>query len=169
MNVDILPAGTRQSATLNRTSLHITWAPIIHAGVQSNDYPGIEFIWKAYGAIFNTSPVKCKTVRHETDECVCNAGAILSDHQQAAGAADGEMGARDRASLLSLSFSACCPWVGDIIKIAEAISLPLSTVISNAPASGSVLRGLPLQSNNLSGGINCTRTKPLDSQFNWPF
>lgn len=53
--------------------------------------------------------------------------------------------------------------------MAEAISLTLSTVISNAPASGSVLRGLPPQSNNLSGGINRKRTKPLDPSFDRPF
>lgn len=42
--------------------------------------------------------------RHETDECVCDSGAILSDRQRGAGrgAADGEMGAGDWASLLSL-------------------------------------------------------------------
>lgn len=75
MNVDILPAGTRQLVTLERrTSPHITWAPIIYTGVQSNDYLGTESI---YGTIFNTSPAK--TVRHETDERVCDIGAILSD------------------------------------------------------------------------------------------
>lgn len=41
-------------------SLHITWAPIIYTGVQSNDYPGTESIWKAYGTIFNTLPAKSK-------------------------------------------------------------------------------------------------------------
>lgn len=51
-------------------------------------------------------------MRHETDECVCDIGAILSDQQEAVGAADGEMGAGDWVSLLSLSFSlcACSQW-----------------------------------------------------------
>lgn len=44
-------------------------------------------------------------MRHETDECVCDTGAILSDQQEAVRAADGEMGAGDWASLLALSLS----------------------------------------------------------------
>lgn len=86
MNVDILPAGTCQSATLeNRTSLHITWAPILYAGVPSNDHLGTECIRKPYGMICNTSAAKNKTVRRETYECVCDMAAILSDQQEAVG------------------------------------------------------------------------------------
>lgn len=89
----------------NRTSLHITWAPIIYAGVQSNDYLGTESFPKASGTIFNTTRVEGKTVRHETDERVFDSGAILSDPLEAVGAADRTMGAGDWESLLSLSFS----------------------------------------------------------------
>lgn len=62
------------------------------------------------GTIFNT--ISSKTARHETDERVCDTGAILSDQQEAVGAADGKMGAGNWASLPSLSFShcACSQW-----------------------------------------------------------
>lgn len=50
-------------------------------------------------------PAESKTVGHETDERVFNTGAILSDQQEAVGAADGKMGAGDRAILPSLSLS----------------------------------------------------------------
>lgn len=44
--------------------------------------------------------------------------------------------------------------------MAGAISLTLSTVISTAPASGSLLRGFLPQSNNLSAGINGEKKNP---------
>lgn len=80
-------------------------APVIYAGVQSNDYLDTDSIWKAYRTIFNAS--QSKTVLHETNECVCDTAAILSDQQEAAGAADRERGAGDWVSPLSLCLCVC--------------------------------------------------------------
>lgn len=74
---------------------------------------------KAYGAIFNTTAAESKTVRHETDERVCDTGAILSDQQEAVGVVDGKMGARDWASLPSLS------------PLSFSLSLPLSVLVAS--------------------------------------
>lgn len=81
------------------------------------------------------------------------------------------MGRWEQGTGLAFSLSACSRWtsgirVRDIIKIAGAISLTLSTVISNAPASGSVLRGLRPQSNNLSRGVYWEKTIALGSSLN---
>lgn len=70
---------------------------------------------KAYGtATVNTSQFKWETVRQEIDECLCDTGAILSDQQEAVGAADREKGEGSRGLGLafspSVSLCACSQW-----------------------------------------------------------
>ncbi|MED6263554.1 hypothetical protein CHARACLAT_005700 [Characodon lateralis] len=103
--IDVAAAHACQSATLDtRTSLRITWAPVTYTGVQSYDYLGratFERLIEQY------STHQSVGARHETEKCVCDTGAILSDQQEAVGAADRELGAVDWPSLLSVGPSLC--------------------------------------------------------------